>query len=124
MYFSIKPSNKIEVVATPLGFTIVSKPDFPIKIVNPTSINALFSMLKIERVDAIYLNEMVAINYSKNHQISLFQRDDLPSDENFFYFSTISKNKFIDYFNQFISEHSDEYFNLLAKYNLANKLDK
>lgn len=120
-YFSAEQSSKIELVATPLGFTIHAKPSFSIQVATPTRVTALFKMLRIGRVDAIYLNEVIANHYAAANSLQITKRDDLPSDIGFYHFSASNKHPFIDHVNQFITSYPNKFNQLLSKYKLASE---
>lgn len=117
-YFAKTASKKVRSVGTPLGFTVVAKPEYPLDIANATSIQSLFSMLEKDRIDAIYVNSLVAENYANLSNLDIVQHPDLPCDKSYFYFSSLKEHYFVELINQFIE--SDSNIRLLNKHQLKS----
>ena len=117
-YFSKKSHNTIKSVAVPLGFKVEGKPHQHLNIVYVTTLTSLFNLLRENKVDAIYLNSAVAVNYMNSIGVKLVKRDDMPTDTDLYYFSSINNNNFIDCINLFVSKKNYKYIELLKKYKL------
>lgn len=108
----------IENAAVPPGFYIPKHIRNDITIVKASSIDAMFKLLTHGRIDAVYLNQLVAINYAKAASMNIVERKDYPSDKNFFHFRSINNPAFITQINELIAEDPQILQKLLIKYEL------
>jgi ABC-type amino acid transport substrate-binding protein len=122
-FFSLKSDTEhnlsdINSAAVPSGFYVPKSIRKNIQIIEASSIGSMFDMLKHGRVEAVYLNQLVAQNQAKRAGIAIIERKDYPSDNNYFHFSGINDKGFIERINGFLNADPKVLKELLDKYGL------
>lgn len=119
-FFALLPHTKINTVAAPLGFTVPEATQEFSRFTYLSSIEGLFTLLSNNRIDAIYLNQLVAKNFAQKQQLIIYERDDYPADKQDFYFSAINESVLLDRVNRFMTTKPNRYRALLETYGLQS----
>ena len=116
--FSIEPQKKLEVVAAPLGFTVMPEIKKRLKMVYSTDTEAMLEMLSLGRIDGIYLNSFVAKNIARSVNMKIHERTDYPIDHDYFFFSTLHHPGALEQLDDFIKSNHTLVSELREKYEL------
>lgn len=116
--FELAKSKSIQTAAIPAGFYVPRSVRKEIKVTHTTSIDAMFKLLEHNRVDAIYLNHLVARMQAKSRGVIIIERTDYPADVNHYHFSTIKNEEFLRKVDHLLTTEPKIISTLLANYDM------